>query len=630
MSRRYLLAAIFLAVAVLPLDARPRGVGHPTFALPEDVFSLARPNEVRTTHLELDLTVDFETRTIRGTARHYILNRGGWDEFVVDIRNLEILEVRVDGVPAEWTSTTTPLYQDSHGLEISIESDSKVVEIEYETAPRPEGARFLTAMQTLGDQEPFLYTLVQPDQTRSWIPLQDTPSVRVSWSATIRVPEGLLAVMSAPNPTEPSEDGIYRFEMDLSMPSYLIALAVGRLEFHPIGERSGIYVEPEIAEEAKWDLQYLPAMIEATERILGPYPLARYDILVAPPGFGAGGMENPLLNFINVMGIVDGNFETPLPPPASLTAHELAHTWAGDVTTCGVWNDTWLNEGFATYLEARILEEMVDSDRSELEFYWDRMNYESYLSVTAQTPDRQRLHRDFRRGDRPSIFSATTYSKGGLFLKTLEDLLGREIFDELVRDWFRRYAYHHVTSEMFLEHVKKYIPGDAPLLLEEWIFDSGLPDNVTAPMSSTLWDEIGREADRFRSGVAASDLETADWTSFEHSIFLWQITDLVVDRIAELDETFGYSDLWAPTPHWTGAVAEADYAPGRNSLERYLEIGTSSAIHVFARMVSSGAAGRARAIEIWERVKPHYVDWTSDYIESILYPQEGSEVRDAA
>lgn len=623
--RGFLLVAILVTV---PANARVRTAIRPDPVPPPpyDLFSAAEPTDVRTLHLDLDLDVDFESNRLIGSVTHTIVNYTGTERFIVDTRGLTIHDVTADGMETGWSLSEAT--KDGQPLVIDILPSTRKVRIEYETSPDSRALSWLTPLQTLGDLEPMLYTLVEPDRAREWIPLQDTPGVRSTYEATIQVPEGLLALMSAENQTTTNADGIYEFSMSDPIPAYLIALAVGRFEFHSLDERTGIYVEPEVATEAAWDLQYVPEMVDVAEDIFGPYPFERYDLLLLPPGFGAGGMENPGLNFINFASAVSGNFEVP-PVPATLIAHELAHSWAGDLATCATWSDTWLNEGLATYYAGRIIERMAGPDRAEIGYYWDRLNYEGWVQQTSKTPEVQVLHRAFQPGDSPSVFNNTSYAKGSIFLKTLEDRLGRQTFDQFTKSYFRHFVWRWVDDEAFLDHLSNFTTGTSSLQLDQWVYGQGLPSNVTAPTTSKLWDRIEVQSSRFRSGVSALRLDTTGWTSFERNLFLWQITNQLSARIAEVDGAFGFSSMKVAPQHWYLAVADSLYEPGMPMLERYLLLGGWNSISIFQRFASDDK-GKEWAIEFYETARPHYVPSIRAIIDQILGYGSSSVLENAA
>jgi hypothetical protein len=608
-----LLVASFLAVA--PAEAKRRSVASGRIPPPPpDAFSAAEPAAVRSTHLALDLDVDFETRQLRGSVTHTIVNRGGTDRFVVDTRDLEIVAVHADGTAAVWSLGDET--RNGRALAITIPPGTRKVRIDYATSPNSEALYWLDPLQTTGGVAPFLFTFTQPDRTREWIPLQDTPGVRTTYEATLRVPPGLLAVMSALNVTEPAADGVYHITMSRPMPSYLIALAVGRLEFHPLDERTGFYSEPEHAADALWDLQHLPEMLEVAEGILGPYPFERYDVLLAPSAFYAGGMENPMLNFLAWRGVAPGNGESP-PSPTEVLAHEMAHSWAGDAVTCATWSDTWLNEGFATYYSKRILEEMVSFERGEIGYYWDRQNYEGYVTQVARSPHLLALHRQYKANEGPSVSSPTNYNKGSIFLLTLEHRLGRETFDAIMRNWFETYSWRWVDELAFLAHLARWDVDADALQLEEWIYGTSLPANATAPQRSALWDRIGVEAGRFRSGQSAASLNHANWSLFDLDLFLWQISDVIRPRMAELDAAFGLSQMKSPGLDWLLAMAGTRYDPGMPSFEQYLLAGGPNVVFLYQEMVKT-TAGRAYALQIYETARPRYDDGTREHVDRIL------------
>ena len=608
--RRFLLIALLIA---FPVEARRRVVSPRTDPPPHDQFSAAELADIRTTHLALDLTIDFDARQIRGSATHTILNLAGTRRFIVDTRDMTIQSVNVDGHDATWSlgPTTTA----GRPLIIDIEPGSRTVRIDYTTSPTVQGVIWLTAKQTNGGVAPFLITLSEPDNGRGWIPMQDTPGVRLTYEATIRVPPGLFALMSARNARQPTADGVYHVDMPFPIAPYLIALAVGRLEFRSLGDRVGFYAEPEWVEDASWDLQYVPEMLAVEERLLGPYPFERYDILLAPPGFSLGGMENPMLNFISVTGIVRGDHESP-PGPSETVSHEMAHSWAGDLSTCATWSDTWLNEGFATYYQHRAMEEMIAPERAEIGYYFDRLNVEGYIQQTAINAHLTALHREFLGTENAwSSFSPASYNKGSIFLKTIEDRIGRANFDTFILSYFNANAWHWVDDHAFINSLMPF--GDDSLKVNEWIYNTGMPSNVTAPQHSELWDRIGVEANAYRHGTPASALNTAGWRRDDLNNFLQMITDIIPQHMAELDATFHLSAMKSPSTHWFLAVALTLYPPAMPMFERFLTIGSSNVMPVYERLRRT-QAGLNYAREKYKTLRERYAPNIQNYVDQVL------------
>jgi aminopeptidase N len=570
--------------------------------------------DIESRHLSLDLAVDFTTQTLRGSVTHQVSNHTGTRTFAVDTSGLDIDAVTADGRATTWSfgmpaANGTPLM-------IDIDAQTTSVRIDYRTTPSARAIRWLTAKQTRDGALPAMWTSSEPDFARSWIPLQDTPAVRVTYDAIVRVPPGELALMSAANnPTSSNQSGIYSFSMPHSIPSYLIALTVARYEFRALGDRVGVYAEPQLLEDTAYEMQFLPAMLPAAERVIGPYPFERYD-LVFPPKF-SGGMENPELNFIS-QDVITGN-RPPVVPPHGIIAHELSHSWFGDLVTLATWNDIWLNEGFATYFEKRIEEEMSASEQAEAGFYTDRKALEQYLA--SKPPDRLTiLHRSFVGSERPS-FTIIWYQKGEMFLKMLEDVMGRPAFDAFIVRHLQRNAYHWVDDVTFRDLLRAMLLQtpelESRLRIDVWLYQGGLPSNVTAPTTSRLWQRVQVQADAFRAGTSALALDRRGWTTLEPLIFLQLINDITTTRMPELDAAFGFSNMNTPPLRWLLAIAQTLSDRDRPVLDRYLTRGTPGSLPVWSTL-SQTAAGRAYAVPLFNRVREFYDPATERTIAQML------------
>lgn len=620
-QRRLLLV---LTTFLFLVAARNRAVQHPAgwplTAVPADKFSFAQPSQVTTKHIVLDLTVDFETRSLRGSAELEIENLTGTNMLILDAYDLNVTRVTLDrtDAPATWSyGTSTP---NGTPLQIGIEPATRFVKIEYSTASSPPGLFWSTAEQTVGRQQPYLYSLNEPTGARGWIPSQDTPTVRSTYEATLRVPRGLLALMSAANnPTEANDTGIYVFHMPYKIPSYLIAVGVGRLAFHEFDERTGAYAEPELLEDAAWELAYLPEMVDKAEAMLGAFPFERHDLLLMPPTFVAGGMEHPMLNFIAPFNLITGNKPSVL-QPSSLIAHELAHTWAGDATTLANWNDVWLNEGITSYLTHRILEMMSGAERAEYGWYNDLQNYSGYVR-SAPAPS-QIIHRDV-----PSPgtgFGSTGYVKGALFIKTLEDHIGRATFDAFLRRYFQIFAFRWVDDQNFLALLRELaIRGDAALeerlRINEWLYEPGLPSNVTAPPTSAIWTRVTGRIDRFLGGTRMSQLDVASWSQLETDLFITYVPgEILRPRMAEVDAALGLSFLNTPPLGWLVQTVEAKYQPSMPAVERALMRGSPNGwiTAIYNAYVRAGRRDEGRAL--FARARKRYREDVERQVATIL------------
>ncbi|HKS21521.1 MAG TPA: M1 family aminopeptidase [Thermoanaerobaculia bacterium] len=604
-TRRILLLVLVL---LTPAAARRRAVAPPEGRQPiADVFSAANPHAVTSTHLSLDLTVDFDQQVLRGSVTHTLLNRSGARQLILDTNGLDVDSVTADGAATTWSYGTPAL--NGTPMIIDIEPRTQSVRIDYRTRPTANGLRWFTAQQTRAGAMPAIWSENEPDFARSWIPLQDTPAVRITYDATIHVPQGELALMSAANnPTSTNATGLYAFSMPHPIPSYLIALTVARYEFRSVGDRTGVYAEQGLGDDAAYEMQFLPDMLHAAESVMGVYPFERYD-LVFPPRF-TGGMENPELNFIS-QDAVTGNHPAVV-PPSGLIAHELSHSWFGDRMTCAEWNDLWLNESFATYYTKRVEEAMGAAEQAEFELAADRSALDQYLA-SGPSPRLTVLHRTFIGAERPQ-FTIIWYQKGEMFLKTLEDRMGRSAFDAAISDYERIHPFHWVDDVEFKSTFDR-----TDLKIDDWLYGSGLPSNASPPPNSSIGARVTTQANAFHNGTKASSLNTAGWrTDIEFRYFLQLIQDVTVPRMAELDAAFHFSQLNTPPVFWLLAAAKSLDANSRTLLDRYLAVGTPASLSVWNQLAQTNN-GRTYAVGVFNQVRVKYDANTEKTIAGLLH-----------
>lgn len=591
-----------------------------------DPHSYANYDQVRVEHLELDLAVNFQRRILAGHVTLDLDRQPDAERLVLDSRQLTIRDVnRVgsDGTlePLSWRLTEPQPDRDYLGaaLVIALPPGIDRVRIDYETSPEAYGLQWLNQQQTRSG-EPFLFSQSQPIFARTWVPLQDTPAVRYTYDATLRVPPELLAVMGAAGNTGLLvTDGVYRFQMPQAIPSYLMALAVGKLEFQATGPRSGVYAEPSVLEAAAWEFAELEAMIDAGEALYGPYRWDRYDLLILPPSFPFGGMENPRLSFITPTVIAGDRSLT------ALIAHELAHSWSGNLVTNAAWRDLWLNEGFTTYFESRIAEALYGERRREMEGTLDYQNLAAELNELSEAE--QVLARNLDDQDPEESFTGIPYDKGRLFLQWLEARVGRDAFDAFLREYFDRFAFQSISTEDFLEHLDRTLLATAADALsrsevEAWIYRPGLPEDAVIP-ASDAFDIVDDWRGKWLAGeVRLDQLPTGDWTVSEWRQFLLGLGERLdleqmsaLDAAFELTATGNVEILYL----WLVRSIETRYEPGLARLDTFLvEVGRNKFTRPLYEELAATDWGREQALEIYQRARPGYHPMTRAAAERAL------------
>lgn len=471
----------------------------------KDYHSFSNPGQVALTHISLDLTVDFEAKVLTGSAAlRFDRKQENATTLVLDTKDLVIHSVSANNVPVPYELRKADSFLGAAlAIELPLEVNSVVVN--YTTSPTASGLQWLTPAQTAGGKQPFLFSQAQAIHARSFIPLQDTPQARVTYEATLRTPKDLLAVMSASNEPNAERDGVYQFDMPQAVPSYLIALAVGDLQFKAMGERTGVYAEPALLESAAAEFADTESMLIETEKRYGPYSWDRYDLLILPPSFPFGGMENPRLSFITPT-VIAGDKSL-----VSLIAHELAHSWSGNTVTNATWRDLWLNEGFTTYLTYRIMEIVYGTDRYKMEAVLGYQDLDA--DIQRLDSDDEILAIDLRGRDPDDVFSNIPYEKGALFLRELEQQVGRDNFDRFLTQYFKEFAFQSITTDQFLAYLDNTLLADyADKLdkkrIQQWVFESGLPDNPPLAKSNAFVTVDNLRTQWLAGELAASDIDT--------------------------------------------------------------------------------------------------------------------------
>ncbi len=510
-----------------------------------DPHSYARPSEARVGHLHLALKVDFAQEKLQGTAYLQISHAAGAPSLMLDTKQLHIEEVATGADSSELKAVGYHLaLPDSHlgqALIIPLEPETRWVRVRYETQPGAEALQFLPPALTATGEHPFLLTQSQAINARTWVPIQDSPGIRFTYSARIEVPPGLLAVMSAENPQAINAQGVYTFRMDQPVPAYLLALAVGKLTFRELGPRAGVYAEPPVIEAAAYEFAEIDSMMTLAEELYGPYRWERYDMIVLPPSFPFGGMENPRLTFLTPT-LLAGDRSL-----VSTVAHELAHSWSGNLVTNATWDDFWLNEGFTVYFEMRIMEALKGREYSEMLAGISYRDLQGELAQLGDSSADTHLKLDLAGRNPDDGMTSIAYEKGYHLLRLIEETVGREAFDQFLSGYFDRHAFETMTTEAFVAELQDSLlsrhAGAAEAIdLEAWVYGPGLPENVS-PSQSPRFAAVEVVRQQWQAGdLAASALPGQDWSTHEWLHFIHSLPDsLPASRLAELDATFALS-----------------------------------------------------------------------------------------
>ena len=540
----------------------------------KDTHSFANPVEARVSHVALDLNVDFDTKRIGGVATLDIQRKPDAKQIILDDNGLEIESIADgSGKPLQYTVGAKDPNLGSP-LQVTLQPDTQRLVIKYKSAPEAGALQWLTPQQTAGKKLPFLFSQGESIENRSWIPTQDSPGIRQSWEATIHVPAGMTAVMSAPKSAEPITQGgesVFSFKMPHSVAPYMIAIAVGDLTFRSLGSRTGVWAEPATIDAAARELSDTEKMVAAAEKIYGPYAWGRYDVLVLPPSFPYGGMENPTMTFATPTFIAGDK------SLVSLIAHELAHSWSGNLATNATWDDFWLNEGMTTYAERRIVEELYGKKVADEQIALgiDAMNKAVQDAGGPGKPDTA-LHLNLSGRGSDEGLTDIAYEKGAAFLRTVEAIVGREKFDAWLKGWFDRHRFQPVTSAMFLADIREnLVKGDRSLenklMLDRWVYRPGIPPNMARPPANTFAEQ-DKAAAAFAGGAAAPQA-WPKWTTDERLRFLNRLPHkLSKDRLGALQSAFGLNGTGNSEIRfaWLNLAVGNRYDPAVPSLEQFL------------------------------------------------------------
>lgn len=610
--KQLLCGACAALLAFFSLTANADTSGEP------DPHSYANTQDFRATHAALDLRADFEKQRLIGYV-DLTLKRvsPGARQIVLDTRDLTVHKVELLRGPPQALTFKLGKKDATLGAPLQIQLPANAigaqltVRVSYESSSQASGLQWVRPPQTAGKKQPLVYSQSQAIHARSWIPLQDTPSVRLTYEAHIRTPKQLLAVMSAQNDPAAARDGDYTFNMPQAIPSYLFALGVGDFAFRQIGARTGVYAEPVTIAAAASEFADVQRMLETCEKMFGPYRWGRYDVLILPPSYMWGGMENPRLSFITPT-VIAGDRSL-----VSVIAHELAHSWSGNLVTNANWDSVWLNEGFTTYLERRIIEVVYGADRAAMEDLLGVQSLQRDIDSLQSAGDGNltRLNVDLRNRDPDDAFSEVSYEKGRLFLGFLEARVGRPRLDAFLRGYFDHFAFQSVTTNDFVGYLSAHLlnqpnAGVTAAEVNSWLNDPGIPSSAVLPKSDAFERVDTQRAAWLKGERSAKQLETAGWTTQQWLHFLDNLPPtLAVERMRELDAAFNFTaSTNSQIQHsWLMNVIRSHYAPGYPRLEQYLtSIGRRRLVKDLYEALMKSPEGSQLARRIYAKARPLY------------------------
>lgn len=606
-------ALLFTAASVFMLgacqntpEASAEETENETMKYVEDTHTYAQPNEAVVTHLDLDIAVDFEAEKISGAATWNIKTNGEATEIIFDIYDLNIQSVTANGQPLEFS---VGAFEEAHGkpLNIKISPETEQLTIAYETGADARALQWLEPSQTAGKKLPFLFTQSQAILARSWVPTQDSPGIRFTYDAKVKVPNSMLALMSANNPQQKNETGEYSFKMEQPIPSYLLALSVGDVVFEPVSDRTGVYAEPSIIDKAVNEFADLEKMVVAAEELYGPYAWGRYDLIVLPPSFPFGGMENPRLTFATPT-ILAGDRSL-----VSLVAHELAHSWSGNLVTNATWDDFWLNEGFTVYFEHRIMEAVYGKDYSEMLAGLTRSELlEAVENWDSATIDDTKLKLDLDGRNPDDGVTSIPYNKGYFFLRLVEEEVGREQFDAFLEEYFTAHKFQVMDTERFLDYLGDSLISPeqyVSLKVDKWVYSTGIPDNLPEVHSSRFM-VVDTAVNAFvADGTLPAKANTDAWTTHEWLHFINSLPrEMDTKKLATLDASYGLSNTGNSeiAAAWFQPTIRSGYAPIYPKVEAFLiEVGRRKFLTpTYGALLDAGK--KEMAMDIYQKARPNY------------------------
>lgn len=457
---------------------------------PRDPNTLSNYNNFRITHTSAALDILFEEQKLKGSVIHSLesISDSESDEIVLDSSHVQIHSVKAGGKTVKWELLKRI---EPYGSPLKIKLDRKAllkekidVEIDLETSPTLCTAlQWMDKLQTSNKKHPYMFSQCQAIHARSIFPCQDTPDVKATFDFKISSPLPVIAsgIGAKDNPSSPSADGssqVYRFHQGVPIPSYLFAIASGDIATAKVGPRSSVATGPDELKDCKWELEAdTEKFLQAGESLVYPYAWGEYNVLVLPPSFPYGGMENPIYTFATPT-IISGDRQN-----VDVIAHELSHSWSGNLVSNASWEHFWLNEGWTTYLERRI--QAIVHGGDEWRAFSSIIGWRALAESVAQFGDQHEFTKlviDLKGKDPDDAFSSIPYEKGFHFLYYIERLISQAEFDKFIPHYFETWRGKSLDSYDFKTTLLDFFQPDAAVSAklaqidwDTWFYKPGLP-----------------------------------------------------------------------------------------------------------------------------------------------------------
>lgn len=504
-----------------------------------DPSSYSEPDKIDTVHSVLRWQVDFANTKLKGSVTHrFNVLEKNLEQIILDVRDIKICKATIvsgkDELPISYF-ISDPVEDIGQKLTLELPQGTAkgdlFVRIDYESSSDASGLQWLNPEQTLGKQHPYMFSQCQPIHARSVLPCQDTPAVKFTYEASVEHPKELTALMSAL--IAKKTEGVTVFKQDVPIPAYLLAIAIGKLTSRPLGPNSNVWAEEGIIDACAEEFSQTADMLKTASDICGPYVWKQYDLLVMPPSFPYGGMENPCLTFVTPT-LLAGDKSL-----ADVVAHEIAHSWTGNLVTNKNFEHFWLNEGFTVFVETKIVGRMMGAKERDFHMIRNLTDLQETLRTQlAKNPELTKLVVDLSNCSPDDAFSSVPYIKGSTFLRYMEDVLGGpEVFEPFLRSYLQKYAYKSVTTDDFKSTMYDYfIDTDKKDKLNEidwdlWLSHEGMPPII--PKFDETLANVSQELAKLWSCKAVAELK--DLPEVRQKISTHQLIDFLGKLIESKD-----------------------------------------------------------------------------------------------